>query len=102
MVNSAAAPRDSKARALMTDARSPARSLRDRHGSWGLQRVNARAGDAFSPLPRASVVNDRAYGEILARAIERDCVPRFGEHGLDAAAAWRRSASAPDRPAAPT
>ncbi|AUX41155.1 hypothetical protein SOCE26_025620 [Sorangium cellulosum] len=42
------------------------------------------------------------YGEILERAIERDYVPRFGEHGLDAAAAWRRSASAPGRTAAPT
>ncbi|WP_437963324.1 ferritin-like domain-containing protein [Sorangium sp. So ce260] len=41
------------------------------------------------------------YGEILERAIERDYVPRFGEHGLDAAAAWRRAASAPDRSAAP-
>jgi hypothetical protein len=30
------------------------------------------------------------YGEILERAVERDHVPRFGEHGIDAAAAWAR------------
>lgn len=34
------------------------------------------------------------YGEILERAVARDYVPRFGEHGIDAAAAWRRAAAA--------
>ncbi|WP_433926091.1 ferritin-like domain-containing protein [Sorangium cellulosum] len=33
------------------------------------------------------------YGEILERAVERDYVPRFAEHGVDARAAWRRSAA---------
>ena len=32
------------------------------------------------------------YGEILERAVTRDYTPRFGEHGIDAAAAWRKAA----------
>ena len=43
--------------------------------AWGLM-----------PVPR--------YGEILERAIERDYAPRFGEHGIDAVAAWRKAAAA--------
>ncbi|WP_437922886.1 ferritin-like domain-containing protein [Sorangium sp. So ce291] len=41
------------------------------------------------------------YGEILERAVERDYVPRFGEHGIDALSAWQRSATPPDRTATP-
>jgi hypothetical protein len=33
----------------------------------------------------------KRYGEILARAVERDYVPRFGRHGFDAARAWKTS-----------
>lgn len=31
------------------------------------------------------------YGEILERSVSRDYVPRFGEHSIDAAAAWEAS-----------
>lgn len=31
------------------------------------------------------------YGEILERTVTRDYVPRFGEQGIDAAAAWQRA-----------
>jgi hypothetical protein len=33
------------------------------------------------------------YGEILERAVVRDYAPRFGEHGIEVAAAWQRSAA---------
>lgn len=36
------------------------------------------------------------YGEILERAVTRDYTPRFGEHGIDAAAAWRRATAPGD------
>ncbi|AKT39283.1 uncharacterized protein CMC5_034310 [Chondromyces crocatus] len=40
------------------------------------------------------------YGEILERAITRDYVPRFGEHGIDAAAAWARAVEMQEVPPA--
>ena len=68
---------------------------------------------SIPPADRAwGLMPSARYGEILARTVERDYVPRFAELGLDAAAAWRASsdrergtpgstASAGESPSAP-
>lgn len=54
--------------------------------------VSAQADQRMEQPERAwGLMPSARYGEILLRALERDYVPRFAEHDIDATAAWESS-----------
>jgi len=76
---------------------------RELHAMLARQRRSYMPAGARERPGRASIPEeDRAwglmpvarYGEILERAVVRDYAPRFGEHGIEVAAAWQRSGAA--------
>lgn len=54
--------------------------------------ANPGAGDIPAAERAWGLMSPAVYAEVLERTVERDWIRRFGEHGIDAAAAWAESA----------